>query len=275
MRAIQQEARHRVIEVPRLPGTGVVAGFALLAETSFMLVILLMTAVTSQRCILEGGRQVAFVALDLAVAAGQGETRQFVIEGRVLPFLFVMTRLALVAQLALVLVILLVTGNTGAFQLALVNVALLRQVAAIALAFPMLALEQVFGFLVVIENAALPILGRVAAAAFFAITPLVPLLVIILAVTGDALGFHLQGLGIGTADTAFMTSLAFGILVLVAQGKLGVVMIEVGILPTALVMAGLAFFAQFAAMAFFLIILLVAGDALRRQLDLINRAFFR
>lgn len=73
-----------------------------------------------------------------------------------------------------------------------------------------------------------------------------------------------------------MAGLALGILVLITQHKLRIVMIKAGRFPATLVVTGLAFFAQAVAMPFFLIVLLVACDALGRQLRwLIEHAFIR
>jgi len=201
---VEQEARRRVIEIPSFPGTGGVAGFAFLAITSLVLVVLFVTTVTGQRCILEGGRQVAFFAFDLGVTTGQCEARLVVIEGRVLPFLFVVATLTFVAELAFVLVVLLVASNTGLFQPGFVDIAFLGQMTGVALGLPVLALEQVFGFLVVIEDVGLPVLSRMTRAAFLAVAALVAFFVVILAVTGDAGGLHLQFRGFWAANTALM-----------------------------------------------------------------------
>lgn len=115
MLAGQHEARRRMIEIPGFPRTGGVAGFALLAVAAFVLVVLLVTTVTAQRRVLEGWRQVTLFAFNLGVTAGQCEARLVVIEGRVLPFLFVVATLTFVAELAFVLVILLVASNAGLF----------------------------------------------------------------------------------------------------------------------------------------------------------------
>ena len=53
---------------------------------------------------------------------------------------------------------------------------------------------------------------------------------------------------------------------------MGVVMLEARSLPVALVMAACALVAQFALVTFFLIVLLVAGDALLIYLELGVRA---
>jgi hypothetical protein len=51
--------------------------------------------------------------------------------------------------------------------------------------------------------------------------------------------------------------------------------VEIGIFPAALVVATLALLAQFATMAFILIILLVTGNTFGWQLDLIDQPLFR
>ena len=242
MRPIQGKPRLGVIEIPRLPGTGVMAEFALLPETSFVLVVLFVARETGQWRVLEGRCQVAFLALNLGMTAGQRETGELVIEGRARPLLFVVTGFALVAKLPLMLVVLLVTSNTRIFQLALVDITLLRQVATITLGLPMLALEQILGFLVMIEGAALPILGGMAGSTFIAVAALVALFVVIFAVTGNALGVDFQVPGIVPADTTLVAGFAFGILVLVAQRELGVVVVKRGGLPASLAVATLALF---------------------------------
>lgn len=147
--------------------------------------------------------------------------------------------------------------------------------AGIALGLPVLALEQVLGFLVVVEDAGLPVLGRVASAAFLAVAALVAFFVVILAVARDAGGLHLQFRGFGAADATLVAGVALGILVLVAQGKIGFVMVEFGFFPVTFVMAALALFTEVATMAFFLVILLMAGEAFGRQFRLIDISLFR
>lgn len=61
-----------------------------------------------------------------------------------------------------------------------------------------------------------------------------------------------------------MTKLALGVLMFAMQREMGIVMIEVGILPAALIVARRAFFAQLASMPLRLIVLLVTGDAFVR-----------
>ena len=147
--------------------------------------------------------------------------------------------------------------------------------AGIAFGLAMFAFQQVFRLFIVIEGAGLPILGGMAGRALFPIAPLVSLLVIVLSMTGHTLHFDLQ-LGIGATHSSLVATLALGILVLFAQREFRVVMIEIRILPTSLVMAALAFLAQAAAMPFFLVVFLVAGNALGGQLlGLIKQALFR
>lgn len=115
VRAIEGKTGSGVIEIPGLPGTGVVAGFALLAKGGLVLVIFLVTANAGQWRILERRRQVAFFAFHLGMTTRQRITRLVVVKRRILPLLFIVATLTFVAELALVLVILLVTSDARVF----------------------------------------------------------------------------------------------------------------------------------------------------------------
>lgn len=166
-------------------------------------------------------------------------------------------------------VVLLVAGNTGHIQFGFIKQPLRRQMAIVAAYITVLALEQVFRTLVVIEDALLPILVGMASFAFVAIAALVSflLLLIILLVAGNALHFQLQLGGIGPRNSPLVASVALRLLMLVAQWELGIVMVEFRLLPIAIVVAGFAFFSQTSPMPFLLVILLVAGNAFRFQLQ--------
>lgn len=205
-----------MIEIPRPPSAGVMACLTFLTEGSFMLVVFFMATNTGEWRILKCRRHVTLLAFNLGMTSSQSKAGLVVIKRRIFPLSLVVATLALVTELALMLVVLLVASYASILQFALVYIAFLRQMAGIALGLPMLGLERILGFPVVIKDAGFPVLGRVTGATFIAITALVAFLVIILAMTGNTLHVHLQFPGIGTTDTAFMAGLALGILVFVA-----------------------------------------------------------
>jgi len=86
--------------------------------------------------------------------------------------------------------------------------------AGITFGFLMLALELILGFLVMIENTAFPILGRMTSAALVAIAALVSFLVIVLAMAGNTIRINLQ-LGAGTTHSALVASFTLSIPMLV------------------------------------------------------------
>lgn len=226
MPAIQHKLRSVVIEIPGFPGTGVMTGLALDAKAALVLVVLFMASITGGWRIMECRSLMALLALSSGVTASQREARFVVVIRGILPALFVVTSFALIAELALVLVILAVAGNALARQSGLViDRPLLGRMTGIALGLDMFTLQQVFGFSIMIEGAGLPVFRRVASLALCAITAFVTLVIIVLAVTGHAFHIHLQ-LGIRARNPTLVASIALGILVFVAQHKMGIVMIE-------------------------------------------------
>ena len=104
-----------VIEADGLPFTVDVAALALLAEASLVPVLLVILSVAGHAArgrTLELGVLVTITAADVLVLAGKREVRLAVIEGRVLPAGIAMAVGAVVAELALVRVVLAMTGNT-------------------------------------------------------------------------------------------------------------------------------------------------------------------
>ena len=106
-----------MIEAPILPRQCVVTGFAARSKLVFVLVVFFVTGDTGYPRVLEGGRQVALLALDLGVLAEQREAGQAVIDLAGFPVTLVVTGFAFLAFLALVLVVLLVAGVARRLQL--------------------------------------------------------------------------------------------------------------------------------------------------------------
>ena len=94
---IQRKARGPMIEIPGLPGAGVMTSLALDAEAAFMFVFFLMTGIAGRRRIVECRGLMAFFALRPGMATGQREARLVVVVRGVLPALLVVTAFALVA----------------------------------------------------------------------------------------------------------------------------------------------------------------------------------
>lgn len=104
-----------MIEADGLPFTVDVTALALLAEASLVSVFLVILAVAGDAARgrpLEFGVLVAITATDVLVLAGKREAGLAVIEGRVFPARITMAVRAVVAELALVRVVLAMTGNT-------------------------------------------------------------------------------------------------------------------------------------------------------------------
>lgn len=106
-----------VIEVPNFPITRIVASFTLRPKAKFMDVFFFMATYTFDFRILKCGRQMALFTLHLVMPASQRKLGFIVIKFRLRPGFFNVAILTLITQLTLVLVILLMAGNTGAFQL--------------------------------------------------------------------------------------------------------------------------------------------------------------
>ena len=102
-----------VIEPDSAPGLGVVAGLALFAIAPLVLVVLAMARPAGHRRVLEGVVLVAILAFGLGMFVFEPEVGLVVIKLRFLPVGFRVAVRALRAQLALVFIILLVTGDTG------------------------------------------------------------------------------------------------------------------------------------------------------------------
>ena len=96
------------------------AGLATRSQLVLVLVIFFMTGDAGNARVLEGGRQVALLALDLGMLAEQREAGQAVIDLAGLPVTLVVTGFAFFAFLTLVLVVLLVAGDARRLQLFLV-----------------------------------------------------------------------------------------------------------------------------------------------------------
>lgn len=167
----------------------------------------------------------ALLAFDFGVAAGQHKTRFVMVVLSVLPTLLVVAGLAFVAKLPFVLVIFLVAADAFAVQSGFEDLASLCGMARVTLEFRVTGLQGIFRLAVMIEDTGLPALRGMTGFTLVAKAPLVPLFVIILAVTGNALPVQFQ-FDIRSGNAALVATFALGVLVLVAQGKASRVMVE-------------------------------------------------
>ena len=251
-----------MIEAPGFPRQGVVAGFAARSQRVFVLIVFLVAGDAGNARVLEGGRQVAFLALDLGMHAEQREAGQAVIDLAGFPVTLVVTGFAFFTFLALVLVVFLVTGDAGRWQLVLEQ---RTGVTGFALGFGMFAAQGVFSIPVVVERSSLPAFLDVTGFAFVAESPLVALLVVVGAMTGDARlleFFHVQDAGMAgftLGRDVFAAQNVFRVAVMV-KGRDGPVLFGV---------AALALFTKVALVAFFVIVGLVTGHANASELFLV------
>src|SRR5664279_366572 len=156
----QRIVRLRVVIVaPALPAVRVVTKRTVQAQAAFMMLVA-MASVAIQRRALELQRAMALLASHDSVAADQRKSGDIVIEGRdFAPIGLAVTLLAAISQLALVLVILLVTRHTGRRQLVAIDIA---GMAEIALDLHMRCSQRIF-CLVMIEMNRFPLVLVVAA----------------------------------------------------------------------------------------------------------------
>ncbi len=101
-----------MIEGDRLPIACPMAGLALLRESPFMFVVLLVAGVTIRRRVFEGRSEMALHAFRLGMRPHQRETGLIMVERRFLPGAGVVTLFAFCPLLPFVLVVFLVTGVT-------------------------------------------------------------------------------------------------------------------------------------------------------------------
>jgi hypothetical protein len=170
------------------------------------------------------------------------------------PVTLVVTGLAFIAFLALVLVVLLVTGDAGCLQLFLVQES---GMTGLALGRDVLAAQDVLRVAVMVESGDLPVLLDMTGVTFLAEPPLVALFVIVRFVAGDtgALEFLL-------VQEAGVAAVAFGRNMLAAQEVFGIaVVVKNGNAPVFFRVAGLALLAKTTFMAVLVVIGFVTGDA--------------
>lgn len=111
----------RVVEAPQPPPVRIMATGALCPEPSLMEI--LVTALTGHRRVLVGRRAVALLARHRLVQAYQREARNLMIEGELLPpARIAVARLATFAQLALMRILLAVTGHARRRELVPIEV---------------------------------------------------------------------------------------------------------------------------------------------------------
>ena len=134
------------------------------------------------------------------------------------------------------LVVLLVTGVTVLPQLD--NKVKFARMAADTFGSKVLALQCEFGVSIVVESDVLPEAGCMTTFAFFAKLPLVSLLIIVLAVTGNTGSWRL------TIPVRLVTFSAFHVDVFSCQWKARSVVIELGVFPAALGVATFALHTQ-------------------------------
>ena len=96
------------------------AGLAARSQRVLVLVVLLVARHTGNACVFEGGRQVALLAFHTDMLAQQRKAGKPVVDLGGFPVTLVVTGCAFLAFLALVLVVLLVTGDARRLQLFLV-----------------------------------------------------------------------------------------------------------------------------------------------------------
>ncbi len=149
MRACQREARlSAVIESPARPGVGRVAKSTICSQPPLMMGIAMASGASCGR-VLEGCGLVALFAGHNRVPAQKRKAREIMIEGHLLsPRGFVVTLLAVLAELPLMRVVLLMTGDAGGPELVTVEFA---GVAAIAFNGGVSASQRKLGRAVMIE----------------------------------------------------------------------------------------------------------------------------
>ena len=250
-----------VVEIPDFPVAGIVATLALLAQTQFVLVFLLMARPAIRLGVLEFRRFMALLAVGLDMLAQQREFRLVVVEAHIvaLPASFVMAILALLALLTVVLVVHFVTGIAVRWCLVAIDG---RGMTLLALGIPVLEFQWILGVLVVIEPnvVPLPALFVVAFVTLVAQVATVSLVVVRFLVAVVA---HLRQLLL--IELAGVTLVALDLEVLEAQWIFGVlVVIEEALFPVTLLVAIFALLAEIALVRLF-IIFLMAGPAVERQ----------
>jgi len=155
-----------VIKAPPRPAIRVVAERAIRPQAAFMMLVP-VTGGAIQRGTLERQRAMAFLARHDGMAPNERESGDVVIEGLyATPTRLAVALLAAAAELALVRIILPVTGYTGRPQLVAVEIA---SVAGIALHLRMRCPQRKFRRLVMIEANREPLVLLVAAFAFGAV----------------------------------------------------------------------------------------------------------
>jgi hypothetical protein len=225
--AEQGESRHALMVECRLsPGDFGMAGLTLLAFLAFVLVVFLVTeeAVGLQFILI----QVAFVTADtfrVFVFGHQWILGILVmIEQDLFPIAFNVASLALGSEVALVLVVLLVTCvATLVRYLVLIDIALMT---AGTLGLFVFSQQRIFGLLVMIEQDFLPVALDVAAFALGSKTTLVLVILLVTRIAGGRLDLVLIEVTLMTAGTlgilVFSNQRVFGLLVMIEQDFLPV-----------------------------------------------------
>ncbi len=98
MCAAQLKSRQVVIETGRPPGLGRMAGRAVLAKLTIVLIILLVAGITIGRCAFEGCVCMAFPTACIAVCASQFKSGTIMVKGRRFPGLGGVTCCTVLAQ---------------------------------------------------------------------------------------------------------------------------------------------------------------------------------
>ena len=156
-----------MIEAPSRPTVGVVTGGTIGAEPANVMSVTVAAHAFSGR-ILERLGAVTFLAGDYRMQSKKGKSRQVVIEGDLLPpARFVVTALAVAAQLAVMRVILAMAGDARHRELVAIEVA---RVAALARDLRVTAAQRKLGCLIVVEADRRPLFGSVAGLAIGAIS---------------------------------------------------------------------------------------------------------
>lgn len=253
-----------MIEIPSLPASCAVAGFAFPAKCAFVNVVAIVALGTNGGRVLVGGRAMACLALGARVRSGKLEFRFVVVIKYTCPFLLAVAGFTFIAQLPFVRVILAMTGQTihrqGFGSIFDVERA---GMACATFGDGMRMPEGIASRLGVIENGWFPPLVAVARLACLAELAIVAIVVVFaMAIDACRRKFFFESLRVTVA--------AHGNLMLVEQGKFSIaIVIKVGIGPPTFLMANVAFVAQRTLVD---VVLHMARVATRRQFFGVERS---
>ena len=260
----QREARALVVEAGNLPVHVAVALIAALVERPLvppLHVVLAMTVDAPARLLPEVEARVAVDALRLQVRTGEPEPRSLVIEARDLPARFAVAGLALAVRSSLVAALAVVLEVAAdARRRELLRIEVIRggsRVTPGAARLRVLSAQLPARVPLVAEQRLLPGPRVVAALALDAVAAAVALLPVVPLVAAEALERQLleRSTRRRRCDAALVAGVAAGLLVAVEQRELRAGVVELGVLPRALVVAALALLAEAAPVPLLLVVL--------------------